>query len=222
LPPERNGPPAPDTPRGGGAIERPRGFFGRRSVLESSGAVKPPEPPPPAEPPRSSLPAPEPAVATATLPPLSKAGRKAARKAAARKAMAERGPQAQLRSRRRTGKVGLVLLGAAAIGVAGAWTADRWMRPSCNPTVDPACQQATSSGSSGGGGASRSTGARSSSSRSSSGGSWFSWGDSDGGSAVAGGSGSAAAVAGTTRRVEQSTIRRGGFGSIGRFFSSGG
>ncbi len=186
-------------------------------MLESSGAVKPPETP------LSRTPGPARAEPAAPPPPLSKAGRKAARKAAARKAMAERGPGVQVRSRRRTSKVGLVLLGAAAIGVAGAWTADRWMRPTCNPAVDPTCQQASSSNASGGGTAASRNSSRPSSARSASRGSWFSWGDSDGGSsAIAGGSGRTAAMPGTTRRVEQSTIRRGGLGSIGRFFSSGG
>ncbi|MBL8703735.1 MAG: hypothetical protein JNM30_02775 [Rhodospirillales bacterium] len=207
-------PEEPRPPTDGGAVQRQRGFFGRRSVLESSGAVKPSEPPNPPQP--EAAPEPE------TPPPNTKAGRKAARKAAARKAMAERGPEAEMRSRRRTGKVGLVLLGAAAIGVAGAWTADRWMQPRCDPAIDPTCQQAKSSASSGGGTSASRSSSRPSSTRSGSRGSWFSWGDSDGGSsAIAGGSG-AATVFGTTRRVEQSTIRRGGFGSVGRFFSSGG
>jgi len=153
-----------------GTIQRQRGLFGRRSVLESQGAPSPQEPKPADRPKRK--------------PPAG-------------------GP---VRPRRRTGSVAFVLLGAAAVGVGGGWAVDRWTRPACDPALDPSCQQQRSwgsGGSSGGGSSSRS-------SSSGSGGSWFSWSNDSGG---------AAAVPGSAR---PDTAKRGGFGAIGRFFSSGG
>ncbi len=212
LPPDRSVPSGPDKPQDGGAIQRRRGFFSRRSVLEilrrdeAAGAAQA----------RSRV-------------------RAAARRSAAIRIAAERqgGPQgrAQGDGARRDGcardrwagpQPPAHRHGRAGAGrrrrvwAGGAWTADRWMRPACDPMLDPTCQQARSSGSSGGGGSGSSTrsGSSSSSRSSSSGGSWFSWGnDSSGGSSVA-------AIPGSTAR--DTTVRRGGFGSIGRFFSSGG
>jgi hypothetical protein len=109
------------------------------------------------------------------------------------------------RPRRRTGSIALVLVGAAAVGVAGGWAMDRWSQPGCDPQLDPLCQQrrsSGSSGSSGGGWHHRSSGNSS--------GSW--WG---------GDRGTTTTSPATPRRVGQAATQRGGFGSIGRFFSSG-
>jgi len=165
--------------RDGGTVQRQGGLFRRRSVLDSSGAA--PSPPPPKEP------------------------RKKQRKPRAARAA----PATALRSRRRTGRIALVLLGAAAVGVAGGWTYDRMTRPACDPALDPTCQQARSST----GSSARSTGWGAGRSVTRRGGeSWFSWSSKDDRVGTAPRSGA----------NKPSATRRGGFGSIGRFFSSGG
>jgi hypothetical protein len=160
--------------RDGGTIQRQRGLFGRRSVLDSQRAKSPPEAPGSPDSPKRR-PGPKPP-----------------------------GGQGQ-RPRRRSGSVALVLAGAAAAGLAGGWAIDRWSRPACDPQLDPQCQQraASSSGSSG------SSGSGYRSSRSSSGGWW------------SGDSGTTTSPAVVPRDSGSTATQRGGFGSIGRFFSSG-
>jgi hypothetical protein len=109
------------------------------------------------------------------------------------------------RARRRTGSIALVLVGAAAVGVAGGWAIDRWSQPSCDPKLDPQCQQRRSSSSSGSSGGSYGSHYRS----------WGSWWGSDSGTTT---TKSPAAP----QRIGQAATQRGGFGAIGRFFSSGG
>jgi hypothetical protein len=113
-------------------------------------------------------------------------------------------PPDRQRPRRRSDSVALILLGAAAAGMVGGWAVDRWSRPACDQQMDPQCPQrgAGASGSSGGGSAYRS-------SRSGAG-SWWS-----------GDSGASAAPAVVPRDSGTVATRRGGFGSIGRFFSGG-
>jgi hypothetical protein len=105
--------------------------------------------------------------------------------------------------RRRTGSIALVLVGAAAVGVAGGWAMDQWSQPSCDPKLDPQCQQRRSSSSSGSSGGSYGSHYRS----------WGSWWGGD--------SGTITTTPATPPRVGQSATQRGGFGAIGRFFSSG-
>jgi hypothetical protein len=157
-----------------GAIQRQRGLFGRRGVLESQGAKAS------SEGPKSS-----------DLPN---------RVAAAHAPAGKRQPP-----RRRSGSVALVLAGAAAAGLAGGWAIDRWSQPGCDPALDPQCQQRAS-------GTSGSSGSGSGYHRSprSSAGSWW-----------RGDSGAVASPATVPRDNASTATQRGGFGSIGRFFSGG-